>query len=153
MVPPCFIDTLRYRPYYGRVLYCSRRHAEQDPVTLSTSAVTVAGFRHSLLIHGLNVFSACSSGDVFRISLPAPLTARELSVGIHYSYSFSVIAFDRIFICISCVLSLQTAFLSLYSLIIRIVNEFFKLHFCPDLSAWLLCLRAPAGSTSPAIRL
>jgi hypothetical protein len=42
-----------------------------------------------------DAFSACSSGDVFGISLPAPLTDRELSVGIHYSYFFSVIAFDQ----------------------------------------------------------
>jgi len=92
-------------------------------VTLSTSAVTVAGFRHNLLMQQITpvvspelrsrssqpvrdpaqisrcvrIFSL-QLGDVFRISFPAPLTVRELSVGILYSYFFSVIAFDRMIV-------------------------------------------------------
>ncbi len=59
---------------------------------LFTSAVTVAGFRRVPTHAVYAAFSAHSSQDVFKMLFPAPLTTRELSVGIRHSYFFSVIA-------------------------------------------------------------
>jgi hypothetical protein len=86
VLPPQFIDVLRHQPCCGRA------------DALSASAVTVAGFRRQPIHARFAAFSARSSQDVFKMRIPAPLTFRELSVGIHHFYFFSVIAIISVMI-------------------------------------------------------